>query len=463
MKKLLDTLDSYFEITVRDSKVSREILAGVSTYLSLAYIFIVNPAILKSAGFNQNSVLFATIIASGLSTLFMGLYARLPLALAPGLEMNGFVAFVIIPTLGLTWQQSLGAVFWSGVLCWVLSVLPVRERIVKSIPDGLKANMAISVGVFVMVIGFFLADILGFKDGKLSTIGSFTSPKAIALYIGFATVFLLDWSWLTKPHDTEDGKRVPRFPGGSLVPGSFLIAIVAGAVYCHSQGIVEKEPASFSSEMLGGIFQLDFFGVLANPKFWPVFLVLFLIDFYGSIGKFIGLTAATNLRDPAKGVKNIEKAMQVDGAGTVAGALVGTTSIITYVESAVGITAGGRTGLVAVVCGLLMLASILFTPLVGLIHVVATSGILVYVGFLLLPRDAWREGRYLAFDAGVGIIMALISFFTFSLDKAMAVGFIFYTIRQFVVPRESADKPDWYLIAATICLAVSVVLQYALK
>lgn len=214
--------------------------------------------------------------------------------------------------------------------------------------------------------------------------------------------------------------------------------------------------------MLGGVGKLEFFGILLNPKFWPVFLVLFFIDFYGSIGKFIGLTAATNLRDPEKGVKNIEKAMQVDGAGTVIGALVGTTSIITYVESAVGITAGGCTGLVAVVCGLLMLGSILFTPVVGLIHVVATSGILVYVGFLLFPRDAWREGRFRAFDAGVGIIMGLISFFTFSLDKAMAVGFIFYTFRHFAMARKGTEHLDWYLIVATVCITASVVLQYVI-
>jgi AGZA family xanthine/uracil permease-like MFS transporter len=185
-----------------------------------------------------------------------------------------------------------------------------------------------------------------------------------------------------------------------------------------------------------------------------------MIDFYGSIGKFIGLTSATNLRDESKGVEKIERAMQVDGVGTMLGASLGTTSIITYVESAVGIAAGGRTGIVAVVCGLLMLASLLLTPLVGLVPVVATAGVLVYVGFLLLPRDDWRVGKFTKFDLGVGIVMALISFFTFSLDKAMVLGFGAYSIRQVF---SKTERTDPFLIGAFLTLLGSVILQYAIN
>jgi AGZA family xanthine/uracil permease-like MFS transporter len=447
-------LDTYFSISKRKSRLSTELLAGVSTYLSLAYIFIVNPAILSKAGIDPSVALFATVVASGLSTLVMGLYARLPFALAPGLEMNGFVAFVVVGTLGLTWQASLGAIFWSGVLCLILSVLPVRERIVKAIPVGLQSNLAVSVGVFVFTIGLYLAKIVIFDAGRFQAFGSFASTEAVALYIGLVICFALDWSWL------RNGDGGPRFRGGSLVPGSFLIAIVVGAVYCRANGITQDEPAKLSWDMLAGVSQIDYVSFFTNVRLWPVFLVLFMIDFYGSIGKFIGLTTATNLRDEKKGVEKIERAMQVDGVGTMLGASLGTTSIITYVESAVGIAAGGRTGIVAVVCGILMLASLLLTPLVGLVPVVATAGILVYVGFLLLPRDDWRTGKFSRFDLGVGAIMALISFFTFSLDKAMVLGFGAYSIRQLVSKEERTDP---FLMGAFLTLLGSVVLQYVIN
>lgn len=302
-----NAFDNYFFLTRRQTNLRTEILAGISTYLSLAYILIVNPAILSQAGMNTSAVFFATAVASGLSTLFMGLYARLPFALAPGLEMNGFVAFVVVGVLGLTWQQSLGAVFWSGVLCYVFSVLPIRERIVRTIPVGLQANLAVSVGVFVMVIGLFLAKIVFFENGQITSFGSLTSPEALSLYIGLFLCIVLDWSWLR----TVEG--APRFPGGSLVPGCFLIAIIVAAVYCRANGIVEKNPATFSMDMFQAIFKMDLLGFFQHVQLWPTFLVLFMIDFYGSIGKFIGLTSATNLRAPEKGVENIEKAMQVDG------------------------------------------------------------------------------------------------------------------------------------------------------
>lgn len=454
-KQVRSAIDNYFSLSHRKSDFRTEILAGISIYLSLAYIFILNPAILSQAGMNPSAVLFATVVASGLATIFMGLYARLPFALAPGLEMNGFVAFVVVGVLGLTWQQSLGAVFWSGVLCFVCSVLPIRERIVKGIPHGLQANLAVSVGVFVAVIGVYLAKIIVFEKGRISSFGSLISTEAITLYIGLFICFILDWSWL---RPKADGR--PRFRGGSLVPGCFLIAIIVGAVYCRTHGIQQDTPVSFSMDMLSAIRQVDYMGFFSEFRLWPAFLVLFMIDFYGTIGKIIGLTAATNLRDPDKGVVNIEKGMQVDGLGTMGGAALGTTSIITFVESAVGIAAGGRTGITAVVCGVLMLLTLLATPLVGLIPVVATGGVLVYVGFLLLPRSQWRAGEYKLFDGVVGVLMGIISFLTFSLDNAMVVGFGCYAFHQVFVKRE---KINWYLMGSFLLLFVSVILRHTIE
>jgi AGZA family xanthine/uracil permease-like MFS transporter len=436
------TTKDFFGIKARESTVYREVIAGISTYLSLAYIFVVNPAILSGTHMNVSAVLFATAVASGLATLAMGLWAKLPFAVAPGLEMNGFFAFVVVGTLGLSWQDALATVFWSGVLCVLLTILPFRQRIIDSIPDGLKINIGVSVGVFVATIGLSLAKIVAFKDGlpdlaQLS-VGALATHGAVITYITFAVAFIL-------------GLKVFRFPGGMLA------AIIVGTLLCHYFGISADHPAQLSSDMFLAMGQAHIFSVIANPHFLPVMLVFFIVDFYGGIGKFIGLTAATNIQSNGK-VPNIGRALYVDGFGTIGGSLLGTSSLITFVESAVGIAAGGRTGLTAIVCGLLMLLSLVFTPLVGLVPTAATAGVLLYVGWLLLPIRQLRESPELfgGFDVLIAVIMGVLSFITFGLDKALLAGFLFYTGREILRRRF-----DPFLITTTLVLAGSVVVQYA--
>lgn len=435
--------ESYFQVTARGSTLRTEILAGVSVYFSLAYILVVNPAILSKGGFDAGAVLFATAVASGLTSLLMGIWARLPFVLAPGLEMNGFVAFSAIGLMGLTVSQALGAVFWSGVLCILLTWLPVRALIIRSIPLGLQSNLALSVGVFVLTIGLFLAKLLVFEKGLPSGVGSVFGSEAIALGIGLLVCVVLRFM-------SNSRLFLGRLVGG----GAFLIAILASCFFCRSVGITAEAPTDFTASMFSGIGKLDWWP-FSQPSALTVFLVLFLIDFYGSIGKFIGLTAATNLRSRDQGVIGLEKAMYVDGIGTVGGALIGTTSIITYVESAIGIHAGGRTGIVAITCGTLMLASLVFTPLVSLVPVVATSGILVYVGYALLPRDAWRSGEFGKFDFLVGILMASLAFATFSLDKAMVIGFGAYALQPLFC-KSTKFSPVLMLSFALLLLSVAV-------
>jgi AGZA family xanthine/uracil permease-like MFS transporter len=432
----------YFLLEARQSTLSRELLAGISTYLSLAYIFIVNPSILSSTHMNVSAVLFATVVASGVATLAMGFWARLPFAVAPGLEMNGFFAFVAVGTIGLSWQDALGTVFWSGVLCVVLTVLPVRQSIIDSIPSGLKINIGVSVGVFVATIGLLLAKIVAFRDGlpDLSSmqLHSLASHEAIILYVTFAVAFVLS-------------RAVFRFPGGMLV------AIIVGTVLCRMFAIVADKPAQFSSDMFLALGQAHILSVLKNPHFAPLMLVFFIVDFYGGIGKFIGLTAATNIQSQGK-IPNLGRALYVDGYGTILGSLLGTSSLITFVESAVGIAAGGRTGITAIVCGVLMLTSLIFTPLIGLVPVAATSGVLLYVGWLLLPIRQFRESPEMfgAFDMAVAAVMGILSFITFGLDKALLAGFVLYTGREAL--RFRRFNP--FLISTTVILAVAVYIQY---
>lgn len=438
MSQVKQWISDYFEISKYDTSIGKEMLAGLGTFLSLAYIFIVNPAIMGNTGMNVSGLLFATIIASAVSTIFMGFYARLPFALAPGLEMNGFFTFVVVGTLGLTWQQALGAVFWSGVLCLVFTIVPFRKNIIDSIPDGLKKTMAVSVGVFVMTIGLFLSGLVQFTNGRISGVSLTLTPKVFALLIGLAISIILG--------------LVRTFPGGMLV------AIIVATVYCKVYGIVSTTPASLSwKDLTSTCFQIDFVPTL---RLIPVYLIFFLIDFYGSIGKFIGLTAATNLTQKDGSLPRIGRAMGVDAGGTILGAFVGTSSIITYVESAVGIQMGGRTGIVAIVCGVLMFASLLFTPLIGLVPVEATAGILIYVGYLLMrDTDSPDDKRLDKFFLVVVIVMGFISFLTFSLDKAMMFGFLAYTLKQVIAERVF----NWYLIGSTLLISVSVILPFFMK
>lgn len=454
-----ESIDRYFEVSERKTSIKIEVLAGISIYFSLAHMFITNPAILNQAGIDISAALFATAIASGITTLLMGLWARLPFVLAPGAEMNSFFAFVVVGVggggLGLTWQQGLGLAFWSGVLCFVFTVVPIRQKIIDAIPDSLKTSISIGVGVFVAMTGLRLAEVILFEGGLPKGIGSFTSAKAYVLYLGLFISLLLGW----KRRDTKQ----PLLIGGKLV------AIIVAAVFARMLGISVPEIAQGSGSMFSAWNEMDLpviLRVFVDPKVLSAFLVLFLIDYFGSLGKFIGLSKGTNILEDNEGnskkiFNRMGKAMTVDSAGTSIGAFFGTSNIITFVQSLVGIGMGARTGITAVVCAVLMFASLGFLPLVKLIPIVATSGVLIHVGFQLIPTETWKkekdkERAFGIFEVIVAILMIVTIALFYALDKAMLVGFVCYGVKQIVEEK----KVNLYMWGPTILLLVSVILQY---
>ncbi len=424
------------DIQERKSSLSTEIIAGVSSFLSLSYIFVVNPSILSQAGMNPSSVLFATIIVSGLATIWMGLYARLPFVLAPGLEMNAYVAFVAVGALGLSWQQGLGAVFWSGIIFIVLTVLGIRESLIKSIPNKLKFGLAFSVGAFVFAIGLLLSGIFIYKGVDFQGVGLLIGDKAFILYMGLGLIIFLDYL---------------------KVPGSILISIILASVYANYVGLVEPYKSNEAIDMYSGIASFDLFN-FSSAMFTSI-IILFLVDFYGSLAKFIGMTMNTEIIEKdAKGndiVPRTKEALMVDGVSTLGGAFLGTTSVTTYVESAVGISAGGRTGLVAVVAGILMLLVYFLIPYIHYIPVVATSGALVYVGYKLIPKPQLIKD-YKTSDKLIYIGMALLAIFTFSLDLSMILGFVFYFIQDY----KKDNSINKMLLISIVLLIIGRVLQY---
>jgi AGZA family xanthine/uracil permease-like MFS transporter len=438
--KPLSTLDGYFLISERGSTTATEILAGVSTFLALSYIFVVNPAILGQAGIPISLSLFATITISALATILMGVWAKLPFAVSTGLEINGYVAFVVIGAMGFTWQQALGMVFWSGVIMMVVTVASIREKVIDSIPDPLKIGLSFSVGMFLVLIAMKLSGIFIYKGLVLSGCGSLISPAAICLYIGLVAILVLE--------------RLK-------VLGSVLISIIGVTVLYHALAsgggagftpVTSSGTPGASKEMFSGIGALSP-SILLDPRAWSVILVLFIIDFYGSVAKLIGLTLRTSLMASGK-LPGREKALLVDGGGTALASMIGTTSVVAFVESAVGIGAGGRTGLSSLVCGVLMAACFLAMPFIHLIPVGATLGALVYVGFRLCPAfDQWKAMAPV--DKLTLISMPLITIATFSLDKAMVVGFVLATLSALF--KKQSINP--YLAGSAALLVVSMVLQ----
>lgn len=432
---MLQKIDNYFGITRLGSSFKVELFAGLSTFLSLSYIFVVNPAILSEAGISTSVAFFATIFGSVIATLLMGLWARLPFALAPGLEMNAYIAYVVVGVMGFTWQGALGAVFWVGVLTFILSFTSLRTNIIKAIPDKLKSGLAASVGVFLMLIALKVSGLLAYEGIQVKGIGLLTSNEAYIFYVGLILVLIFR-----------------HFK----IKGAVLLSIVGAAIFAHFLGVGQPiEPIKLSSEMFAGTFAFDL-GIIFNPKIWAVIIVLFILDFYGPIAKFIGLTRNTNIVDSEGNLPRMKEGLAVDGVGTIIGAATGTSNLITYVESAVGIGEGGRTGLVAVVVGVLMSLFLFLVPLINLIPVAATTGALLFVGLTIFPSRKELK-TYSWTDIVAVAIMVLVTFWTFGLDKAMFAGFAAFVILFIVQGKWRELNP--YLIGSTAILFLSILLS----
>lgn len=430
----MKTITNYFDIKKLGSNIRTEILAGLSIFLSLSYIFVVNPAILAETGIDKSAVFFATIIVSALATIVMGIYAKKPFALAPGLEMNSYIAFVVVAGMGFVWQEALGLVFWSGILMVIVNAFKIRKSIIQAIPNTLKAGLASTVGVFLMLIALNVSGVLAYEGIQLTGIGDLVAPGALVFLVGLLTVIILK-----------------KFK----VKGAIMISIALASVVGHLTGLADAiEPVRMSSDMLSAFFALDF-SVILNPKALSVILILFLLDFYGSIAKFIGLTRNTSIVDENGDMPQMQEALSVDGGATVIGSVLGTSNVTTYVESAVGIGEGGRTGLTAVTTGILMLLFLLLTPLVNLVPVIATTGALFYVGYTLFPR---REEffKYKWFDIVSVLAMVITTIFTFGLDKSMLIGFGLYIAFQIFSGKWKQVNP--YLLGSTILLLLAIFL-----
>ncbi len=435
-----DQLERFFGLRALGTNVRVEAIAGLTTFLTMAYIIIVNPLILGDAGVPLDGALFATVLVAGLSSIFMGLYANLPVALAPGMGLNAFFAYTLVLGMGLSWQTALAAVFLSGVVFVVLSLpgLNVREAIVRAVPTGVRIGVAAGIGLFLALIGMINAGVI------------VASPATTVGFGGFSATFVLFFVGLV----------LAAFLMIRKVPGALILSIVATSALTllfQSIGWVESQvflpSALVAWPSLETVFALDFGGLLSASLIAPVFALLFT-DLFDSISTFVGVTKVAGLTDAEGHPKNAGKALLVDGVSTTISGLFGTSPGTAYIESAAGVEAGGRSGLTAVVAGLLFLPFMFFSPLLGLIPSVATAPILVLVGLFMmstLKGVDWND-----YEVVVPAFVAMVAIpFTYSISEGIVFGFLTHVVLQ--VLNGKAAKMSltlWVIFALSIVMLV---------
>ena len=433
-------LQKLFKLKESHTDVKTEIVAGITTFVTLSYIIFVQPTVLSACGMDFGAVLVATCVAGAVSTFLMGLYANYPVALAPGMGQNFFFAYTVVLQMGISWEKALGAVFISGVLFLFLSFFGFREKLIDGIPDSLKEAIAVGIGLFVAMIGFQWSGIIVGSPGTLVSLGSLHSaPVLLALFGLLLTVVLASL----------------RIRGALLwgILATALAGLPLGVVQYH--GILGRVPS-----LMPTLLKLDIPGAFDLGLVSVVF-VFFFLALFDSVGTLIGVSSQAGLLVNGK-LPRAKQALAADAFGSVSGALLGTSTVTAYVESAAGVSEGGRTGLANMVTGVLMLASLFFYPLSRM----AGDGMKLPNGFQIYPVVApalivvgsmmLRNVRRIRWDDSTEAIPAFLTMvvmpFAFSITEGIAFGFISYAILKLVARRGREVHGLVYLFAVLFIL-----------
>ena len=419
-------LDQTFQITANGSSVRTELLAGVTTFLAMAYIIVVNPAILSNAGMDFGAVFVATCLAAALGTAMMGGFANYPIALAPGMGQNAYFTFAVVIGSGHPWQTALGAVFVSGVLFLILSVLPVREWIINAIPRNLKLGIAAGIGVFLAFIGMQNAGIVVDNPATLVGFGELTEFGPVAAFVGFVLIAAM----------------AARGFKAAVVTGILIVA-VAGWVFGGAEfsGVVSAPPS-----MAPVFLQLDIMAAL-DLALLTVVLSLLLVDLFDTAGTLVGITSNAGMVDENGKLPRLRGALLADSSATLFGSLFGTSSTTSYLESAAGVESGGRTGLTAFVVAGLFLACLLLAPLAQSIPAYASAAALIFVASMMLKGMAdvsWEDVS----EACPAVITALAIPLSYSIADGIGMGFIAYAGIKLFTGRASECPVAVYTLAA---------------
>jgi AGZA family xanthine/uracil permease-like MFS transporter len=427
-------LERYFQLRVHGTTVRTEIVAGFTTFLTMAYIMFVNPAILSDAGMDRGAVFVATCIGTAIGTLIMGLYANYPLALAPGMGLNAYFTYGVVKGMHYSWEVALGAVLISGVLFLILSVLRLREWIVDAIPSSLKMAISAGIGLFLAIIALHNAGIVAGSPDTLVTLGDVKTPSVILAVCGFLGIVALD------------AKRVP----GAIIISVLVVTAVGIALGISPFGGIVSAPPSLAPTFL----KLDLKGALDAGLIAIVF-AFFFVDLFDNTGTLVGVAHRAGLIDKDGKIPRLGRVFIADSTATICGSLLGTTTVTSYIESAAGVRAGGRTGLVGVIVAILFLLSLFFSPLAGSVAAYATAPALLYVACLMargLAEIDWEDPT----EYAPAVITAIAMPLTYSIATGIAFGFIAYAAVKLLAGKWSQISPALAILALLFLVRFAV-------
>jgi adenine/guanine/hypoxanthine permease len=423
-----------FQLAKNGTNIRTEVVAGFTTFLTMAYIIFVNPAILADAGMDQGAVFVATCLAAIVGTLIMGLYANYPIALAPGMGLNAFFTYTVVLTYGFTWQQALGAVFCSGVLFVLLSLSGIREAVINAIPHSLKMAVSAGVGLFLGIIAMQNAGIIVDHPATLVTVGNLLEPAALLALLGFVLIAVLN-----------------HFN----VLGATVLGILAVTLLGMPLGLTEYAGLlSMPPDVTPTLLALDLSRVLEVSFLIVVFSMLF-VDLFDTAGTLIGVTHRAGLLDEQGRLPRMKQALLADSSATVAGALVGTSNTTSYIESASGVAVGGRTGLASVITALCFGLALFFAPLAGMIPAYATAAALIYVACVMsraLTEIDWDD----ATEYAPAVVTALTMPLTYSIATGIGLGFIVFTLMKLFAGQFKQVSPALVLLSIAFCVFFAV-------
>lgn len=456
-------IDSFFKLKENNTTVKTEILAGITTFITMAYIIFVNPAILMQAGMNTQgllgdaaikagitalndpivaSVFTATCIAAAIGTFVMALYANLPFAQAPGMGLNAFFTYSVCLTLGYKWQQALAAVLVSGIIFIIITITSIREKIVDSLPHNLKLAISGGIGLFIALIGLKGGGIIVANPDTLVGFGNLTNPNTLVALIGITITAIL----------------MARKVKGSILLGIILTTIVGipfGITHLTGIKIISAPPSlapTFMAFDFKGLLGIGSAGIVgAFTSLIMVIITFSLVDLFDTIGTLVGTAQKAKMLDENGRVKNMHKALFSDAIATTIGAMLGTSTVVTYVESTAGISEGGRTGLTSFTTGVLFIFALFFGGIVGVVPSEATSPALVIVGVLMM--GAVTQINFEDFTEALPAFFTIaIMPFSYSIANGIAAGIIFYPIVKLATGKSKEVHPIVYILAALFIL-----------
>ncbi|MBM7060777.1 NCS2 family permease [Pseudomonas sp. UL073] len=419
-------LERLFKLSQHGTTVRTELAAGLTTFITMAYIIFVNPNIMADAGIDHGAAFVATCLAAALGCFLMGLYANWPVGLAPGMGLNAFFTYTVVKTMNYSWEIALGAVFLSGVLFMVLTFSRIREWLLNSIPSSLRFAMGAGVGLFLGLIGLKTAGIVVPHPATLVHVGDLTSPGPLLAAICFLMIAVLEYR---------------RVFGGILISILTVTLIGVGLGLVQFGGVFSMPPSlapTFMAMDISGAFNVTMISVI---------LAFLFVHMFDTAGTLMGVAQRAQLVKEDGRIENLSKAMKADSASSVVGGMLGVPPVTSYVESAAGVAAGGRTGLTAVVVGVLFIAAMFFAPLAGMIPAYATAGALIYVAMLMMGGMAhidWNEHT----ETIPAIVTVIMMPLTFSVADGIAMGFVTYVAMKLFTGKRKDISVSLYALCA---------------